>query len=175
MKKKGQLDYPVITFFVIVLGLLILAPIMLKIFISVRDPISAQFGNMSTKGGTLAQTNFNAVMNTAVNFWDKVIISAFFLALILLVISSLFIDTHPLWVVLYIFISLMLVLFAPDIVDSLSAIYDSPTFVQEVSYLTFMDSLRTHFGEFLVGVMVFTGILIYGKIRFFGNGGGQRR
>jgi len=172
MQKKAQLDYPIITFFVLIFGLLLLSPIMLKIFISIRDPISTQLGNISN-GGAIAQGNFNTVMNTAINFWDKVIISAFFLSLILLVISAIFIDTSPFFIILYIFLNFMLVLFAPNIIGSLDTIYGSQTFATEVGHLGFMDALRSNFGVFLVGIMVFTGIIIYGKIALFS--GGQRR
>lgn len=171
--KKGQLDYPIITFFVLVIGLLILAPVVLKIFNSVQDTISPQLANLS--GGQIAQANFDKVMNTATGFWDKVIVACFFIGIILLTVSAIFIDTSPFFVIIYIFISFVLVLFAPDIVSSLSAIYDSPTFSEESNNLSFMNSLITYFGEILVGIIIFTGIIIYGKISLFKGGNGERR
>ena len=130
--KKGQIDYPIITWVVIVLGLMILAPIMLKIFHSIQTPMSSSLGNI-TNGGAVAQSGFNSVMNTAVGFWDKVVLSAFILATLLLLISAFLIDTNPFWLILYIFISFMLILFAGDIIGSLDNIYNSrnPT-LQEV-------------------------------------------
>lgn len=169
MNKKGQIEYPIITFFVLVFGLLLLAPIMMKIFISIKDPISSNLGNL-TSGGTLAKQNFDKVMNTAVNMWDKVIIFCFAIGIIILIISAILIDTNPIFVILYIFISFMFVLFAPNIIDSLDAIYNSAQFTTEVSYLPFVDSLRTHFIEWLIGIMVLTGIIIYGKIALFKGG-----
>lgn len=174
MNKKGQLDYPIVTFIIIVFGLLIFAPIFLKVFISVKNPVSAQLGNISA-GGQTAQANFNTVIDTAINFWDKVIISAFIIAIILLVISAIFIDASPFFIILYIFIAFMLAIFSPDIIASLDSIYDSPAFATEVSYLSFMDTVRTHYGQFYVGLIVFTGILIFGKIALFGGGGQPRR
>jgi hypothetical protein len=166
--KKGQIDYPIITFMMIVFGLLLLAPIVMKIFSSIQTPMSNALGNVSS-GGAIAQGNFNKVMNTAINFWDKVIIAAFVLATILLLISAFLIDTSPFWVILYIFISFMLILFAPDIIGSLDNIYNSATFATEVNALSFINTLRVHFGEFLVGIMIITGIIIYGKIALFGS------
>jgi len=69
----------------------------------------------------------------------------------------------------------MLVMFAPDIVGTLSNIYESPLFVDEVNNLTFFSTILSHFGEFLVGIIVVTGIIIYGKVKYFGSGGGVRR
>ena len=170
---KGQLDYPIITFFVIVFGLLLLAPFMLKIFISIQVPVSAQLGNLTGQGGQIAQTNFNTVMNTTINFWDKVIIFALILSVILLIVSSIFIDSSPFFIILYIFISFMLVLFAPNIIDSLDSIYDSPNFATESAKLSFMVTLKDNFGIFLVGLIVLTGIIIYGKFAL-GNGGRRK-
>lgn len=174
INKKAQFDYPIITFFVLVFGLLLIAPFILKIFISIKTPVSAQLGNV-TMGGQIAQANFNSVMDVAINFWDKVIISAFFLSIILLVISSIFIDASPFFIILYIFISFMLVLFSGNIIDSLDAIYSSPQFATEVTYLAFMDSIRLNFGVFLVGIMVLTGIIIFGKIALSRGAGDARR
>lgn len=173
LNKKGQIDHPGITLVIVIFGLLLIAPIVLKIFNTVKAPVSAGFGNISN-GGTVAAQNFNKVMDTGINFWDKIIIAAFIIAVILLLISSFLIDTSPFWVVLYVFISFMLILFAPSMVGTLDKIYDSPAYATEVAQLSFTNALRTHFGEFLVGIFVITGIIIYGKIRFF-SGGNNRK
>lgn len=175
MNKKGQIDYPIITFAIIVIGLLILAPVILKIFRTTQSSFSDSFGNMSSGGGEVAQENFNIVMNTAVNFWDKVVIAAFFLAIILLFVSAFFIDANPFFIILYIFMSLMLILFAPNIIEAVDKIYDSSSFATETAMLSFMDTLRIHYAEFLVGIMIITGIIIYGKVALFNNGGGRRK
>jgi len=169
--KKGQIDYPIITWIVIVFGLLIIAPIVLKVFNSIKAPMANSLGNVSG-GGIVARDNFNSVMTTAVNFWDKVVLFAFIIATILLLISAFLIDTNPFWLILYIFISFMVILFAPDIVSSLDAIYNSADFAVESASLTFINTLRTNFGSILVGIMVISGIIIYGKIAL--TGGGRR-
>jgi len=169
--KRGQLDFPIITFLVVFITLLILAPIMLKVFNSVKSPVSAAFGNAT--GGTIAQQNFDKVMNVGINFWDKIIVFALFAAFIIMIISAFLIDTNPFWVILYIFIAFMLVLFAPSIVGSLDGIYNSANFATEVSQLTFIGTLRDHFGVFLLGIIMLTGIIIYGKIFLFSKGSGK--
>lgn len=166
--KKAQLDNPILTFAVLVIGLVILAPIVMKIFISVQAPVSVALGNVST-GGVTAQSNFDYVMTTAINFWDKVVIGAFFAGVLLLFVSAFFIDTHPAFVVLYIFTNFLIMLFIPSIMQAADNIYDSSTFVTETAYLTMMDAIRTHFVEILLGVMVITGIIIYAKINLAAN------
>ena len=173
MNNKGQLDYPIIIFAVLVIGLLMFAPIMLKLFVEINDGVGAGLGNV-TGGGATAAANFGSVMDTAINFWDKVIIAAFVIAIILLLVSSFFIDAHPFFIFLYVFVSFMLILFTPNIIDAVDNIYDSAEFASEVALLSFMDTLRNNFAIFLVGMMVITGIIIYGKVALMGGQGGRR-
>lgn len=168
MNNKAQLDYPIITFFIIVFMLLFMAPIMLKLFTSIRNPMSASLGNIS-EGGAIGQTNFNKVIDAGINLWDKVIVFCFVIAIMLLFVSAFFIDANPFFIIIYIFISFMLILFAPNIVEALDNIYDSALFSTENALLPFVVTIKDHFAAFLVGVMVITGIIIYGKIAFLGG------
>lgn len=172
MNKKAQLDNPVLIIAVIIIALVILGPIFLKIIRSIQSPVSASLGNITT-GGVVAQANFDYVMNAGIRFWDKVLTAAFVLAVLLLIVSSFLVDAHPFFIGLYILMDMFLILFAPGIVGAFDAIYDSPQFAQEVALLPFINVLRTHYAEFLVGLMVLTGVIIYGKYALFG--GGQKR
>lgn len=174
MNKRGQLDNPLVIFAVIVIGLLLVAPIVLKIMRSVQAPVSASLGNITGAGGQIAQTNFNAVIVTGINFWDKIVVALFILSVLLLLVSAFLVDAHPFFIVLYIFMNMMLILFAPNIIQAVDNIYDSPLFAEETAMLSFMNTIRVHYAEFLVGMMVITGIIIYGKIAFFGGGARKR-
>lgn len=164
--KKAQIDNPVMIVAIMIIGLLFLAPVVLKIMMTTQTQVANSLGNISS-GGDIAKTNFNAVMNTAVNTWDKVIMIAFFLLIVLLFVSAFLIDAHPIFIILYILSNMFLVLFAPNIIDAVDKVYDSPTFAGEIAKLTFMDTLRTYYGEFLVGIMIITGIIIFGKLALF--------
>lgn len=161
--KKGQFDYPIVTFIALIFGLMILGIFILKIWNSFSVPFASSLANVSV-GGAQASTNFNTVMNTAINFWDKVLVSAFMLAVILLFISAYFIDAHPIFLIVYVLFSFMVMLFAPNIMQAMDSIYDSPSFATESAQLTFMNTIRTHFGEFLTGIMIITAIIIYAKL-----------
>ena len=168
--KKGQLDFPIITFFVLMFILILISPIIMKVFNSVKTGFDDALTNTTMGGADVAKENIDFVLNIGITFWDKVIIAAFILATLLLFISSFLVDTHPFWVILYIFLCFMLIMFAGDIIASLDGIYNSSLFATEVNQLSFVVTLRDHFGEFLVGIMVMTGIIMYGKIKFFGSG-----
>lgn len=164
--KRGQLDNPVMIVAIMIIGLLFLAPVMLKIMTTMKTSVGNSLGNISN-GGDVAQTNFNAVMNTAVNTWDKVIMVAFFLLVVLLLVSAFLVDAHPIFIILFILSNMFLILFAPNIIDAVDKVYDSPTFAGEIAKLTFMDTIRTYYGEFLVGLMILSGIIIFGKLALF--------
>jgi hypothetical protein len=178
MSKVGQLDFPIATLMIFVFGLLIFAPMALKVFRSIQTPISDGLANVSY-GGDIASQNFNSVMNPLISFWDEVIIFAFILSIILMIVSSFMIDTHPVWIILYIVVWFILIVFAPNIVSAATAIYDSSQFAGEVALLPLTNALRLHFVEYMVGLGLLSGIIIFGKIGFgggLGNGsnGGNR-
>lgn len=173
--KKAQLDNPMILFAVMIIALLILAPVVLKIMRSIQEPMSNSFGNVSGQAGVLAQTNFNKVMSTGINFWDKVVISAFIFLVLMLLVSAFLVDAHPFFIILYIFLNFMLILFAPNIISAVDHIYDSSTFAEETALLSFMDALRNHYVGFLVGMFVLTGIIIYGKLFLLGGNRSNNR
>lgn len=174
MNKKAQIDNPMILFAILVIGLLLVAPIVLKIMREVQEPVSNSFGNLTGGGGELAQENFNTVINTGINLWDQVVAFAFVLMIIMLLVSAFLVDAHPFWIVLYILLNMFLILFAPNIIQAVDNIYDSAQFAEETALLSFMDTIRTYYAEFLVGMMVLTGIVIYGKLAFFSKTRRQR-
>ena len=173
--KKAMIDFPILTLIVLIVMLLVLAPTFMKIFSTTQTQFSDALGSVGESNET-AQANFNSVMNTATNFWDAVIIAAFIIGVLLMLLSAFFIDTHPVWIVLYIFIMFMLILFAPDMMEAIDTIYESATFSTEVASLPFTDFVRSNFSEILVGFFMLTGIIIYGKIRLFSSniGGGRK-
>lgn len=164
--KRGQIDTPIILFVAIVIGLIVMAPILLKVFNEINNAVGPALGNV-TNGGATAQTNFNAVMNPLINWWDKILTIVFFIDIVLLLLSAFLIDTHPFWVILYVFMAFMLILFIPDMLQVPNTIYDSAAYATEVAQLGFMDALRQNFVMIVLGIIILTGIIIYGKINLF--------
>jgi hypothetical protein len=81
------------------------------------------------------------------------------------------IDTHPVFIFLYILICLGVILFIPQILQAADNIYASTDFSTEVTSLTFVGYIKTYFAEILLGVMILSGIIIYGKIILSNTGG----
>lgn len=172
INKKGQMDYPIITFVVLIIFLLIFGPIFIKMLTQTKETLSPALGNQTY--GEVAQQTTDSIINTTISFSDKMMIFLFVIFIIVLIVSSVLIDTHPFWIFLYIFISFLFIITAPNIIESLDTIYESGNFVNEVNQLNFLVWLKDNFGSIIVGVMVLTGIIIYGKIALFRNSGGGR-
>lgn len=176
MKRKGQLDHPIIGFFILALGLILIGGIFMKMFISIKSPLVNSFGNI-TNGGATAVSGVNKVLNTAITFWDKVIVFAFLFGIIFVFISAFFIDVHPIFIVLYIFINFMFMIFAPQIMESLATLYDplSGAYLGDEVYqnLPFTIWIAQNFGVFIVGLMIATGIIIYTKLSWNKGIGGR--
>jgi len=166
LNKKGQLTGALVTFVVLVLGLIIIAPFVLKVFNSFVTPFGSAIGNVTTEAGEAV----SHITGTFVGFWDFVLVFAFLVNVILLLITSFLVDTHPAWLVVYIVFALLLLIFAPEALRVMEVIYDSPQFALEVSQLAMMDFIREFFGLILVGIYFITGIIIYSKFKFAKKG-----
>jgi len=164
--KKGQIDFPIVTFAIIVLGLIIISPVVLKVVRSTLTPTASALNNMTGQGGELASTNVNYVLGIFVNFWDGVIIFMFLFSIILLFISSFMIDSHPLFMVVYILILFLTVVFAPEILGAIDRIYEANAFATEIPLIPFIDFIRLNFGIILTAIGILTMIIIYAKLRY---------
>lgn len=159
--KKAQMEYPIISFIAVVVILLIMAPFMLKIFNSVLTPFASGVGNVSAEAGV----RVNSIKDTFVNFWDMVIMIAFLISLILLLITAFLVDTHPVFLILFIVFGIFTFMFIPAIMEVTEKIYDNPELALEVSQLPMADFLREYFVPIMVGFYFIIGIIVYAKFR----------
>jgi len=169
--KKGQFDFPIVTFAIIVLGLILLAPIILKVVRSTVQPFADTLGNESSGmggvGGDLAEQNTKYILGVFVNFWDGVILFAFLIALIMLFVSAFLIDVNPFFIILYILVFFLTIMFAPEILGSIDKIYEANAYAEEVALIGFIDFLRLNFGLILTAIGVLTMVIMYAKVRYF--------
>jgi len=166
-KKKGQMDFPIISFAIVLIGLILLAPIILKITRGTITPFGNALGNMTDIGGDVAQANTVYILGVFVNFWDGILMFAFLLAVILLFVSAFLIDVNPFFMILYIIMLFLTLVFAPSILGAVDRIYDTAEYAEEVALVPFMDFLRLNFGIVLTVIGILTMIIIYAKVRYF--------
>jgi len=161
LNKKAQMEFPIISFISVVIILLIMAPFMLKIFNSVLTPFASGVGNVSTEAGA----RVTSVKNTFINFWDMVIMIAFLISLILLFITAFLVDTHPVFLILFIIFGIFTFMFIPAVMEVVEEIYNNPELALEVSQLPMADFLREYFVPIMVGFYFVIGIIVYAKFR----------
>lgn len=161
--KKAQTD--IIAWIVAVVALLILAPIMLKIVNTSLDSFSDALNNTSE----LAAENVSHIHNVFVSFWDWVIAIAFLVNIILLLVFSFMIDSHPLFALFYVISAVITLMFAHNVVYPIQNIMGMDSFSQEVLQLPITDFIIMRFDLILLGIIVLTGIIMYGKWKSGGS------
>lgn len=170
MNKKGQgLFGGFIVFAAIVIGLLVLSPFLLKIFNTAIPAFGAALGNQSVEAGQAV----NYVQQTTIGWWDSVVLFLFLILLILLIVSSFLIDVHPFFTVFYIVIGILFFAFAPAVSPILYEIYENPSFATEVSQIPALEFIVQNFWQVMLGIYIFTGLIIFVKVRYFPSGGAR--
>ena len=173
MNKKGQLG-GIIAVFGVILMLIILAPIILRVGTEVLDKTSTQLQTIDATNNSANQVTF--VKNQMTGTFDWVIMFLIMFNILLLLISSFLIDVHPSFLVIYIIGCFILVITLPYSISVAERIYGMSQFNTApndvISYIPMTQFILNNFGSFLVGIIVLTGIIIYGKIRYSSQGGG---
>ena len=165
MNSKGQIG--IVALVGVVIALMFLAPI----FLNIVTTTTGEFAKAINGTDPNAAATVESITNTYTSLWDWVLILIFGLNVLLLFISAFFIDTHPAFLLVYIMIAFFTLAFAPNILDATDQIYNNAHYAGEVAaYLPFMDFLRSNFGTVILGIMVLSGIIMYAKFKYFGDG-----
>jgi len=166
LNKKGQIDFPLITFIIAVVMLLLAGPIILKVVTGTLSPFATALNGTGVGGGEIASENVTHVKNVFINFWDGILIIGFLIIILMLFVSAFLIDASPFFMILYIIMFFLTVLFSPAVVSIVDGIYDNAVYLDEVASLGFLDFIRLNFGVIITVIGVITMIIIYAKLRF---------
>lgn len=165
MEKKAQAELGILTLMVVIIGLIFLAPFILKIVNSVLTPFGSAMGNQTVEAGQAV----SFIQGRFTSFWDWVIVIAVVINILMLLISSFLIDVHPVWIVLYIIFAMFAFIFIPSALDAADRIYGMSLFASEVNSLGFTDYIRQYFSIIMLGIYFITGVIIFAKPRIFGQ------
>ena len=166
MNKKAQVEVSIWIWLVMIVGLLMLAPIILKIVTAPIEKVVDATANIDSEAsgeGTKILTKFT-------NFWDVLIVIGFLVFSILLLISSFLVDHHPAFVFLYIVFAFLLILFTPLLGDALDKLYEQPQFASEVNDIPYSEFIKNNLEGITLGIIILSGIIMYAKFRFINNG-----
>jgi hypothetical protein len=164
LNKKAQLDFGIVSFVAIVILIFMLGPILLQL---VTTPIT-QFTNAINTTSPTAATTGKTIQSTFLGFWDVVLVSAYLVMTIMLLLSAFLIDTHPVFMVLYIIVCFLMILFLPNLSDTVQSVWNQyPT---ETNYIPMTQWLLDHITAVTLCIMVLSGIIMYAKIKSNQNG-----
>ena len=157
--KKAQAD--IIIMVGVLISLMILAPVMLKIFNSIVTETIPIINKSSVDAGA-AMTKVEGTFTT---FWDYLIVTAMFVSVIMLFISAFMVDTHPIFLIMYVMIAFGLMTFSTYLTAPVSSMLSMPQFATELGQIPMTSFMITNFNLLLLGIIVVSGIILYGKFK----------
>lgn len=173
--KKGQIDFGPAVLVSVIIGLLLFAPIMIRII----GTVTGTFFNTMNDTAPAAVADASSAVDKVYNFFDYLIVIAMFMNIIVLFISAWFIDTNPLFIILYIMFAFVFILFIPNMLDAVDRVWDqtdtlaaSDTWEGNSLNLTFTDFIRSNMVMFTLIIIVLTGIITYAKFKLASGGFG---
>ena len=164
---KAQGDYPIMMFGFVLIALLLFGLVMFK----VNDVIGTKFADAMGNQTAQAGINVRAVTTTFNNFWDFVIVFAFVINILLLFISSFMVETHPVFLVVYIVAAIILFIISPSTLEVVNQIAGTAGtgatggFAQYESSLPMLWYLKDHFAIILLSLYFLSGLIMYAKYR----------
>lgn len=174
IKKRAQVEFSPIILVAVLIGLLIFAPIMMRVI----GVTTGTFFKQMNSTAPSAVNEASQAVDKVYNFFDYLIVIAMFINIIVLFISAWFIDTNPVFIVLYVMFAFILVLFLPNMLDGVDQIWgkmdsiaSSDTWGDNGLHLDLTNWIRNHFVEFMVAIIMLSGIITYAKIKILSGGG----
>ena len=167
--KKGQVDFSPAILIAIVVGLILFAPIMIRII----GVTTGTFFEKMNETSPEAVAPASQAVDVVYNFFDYLILIALFINIIVMFISAWFIDTNPVFVVMYIMFAFIFVLFLPNLLDAVDRVWDKTDEMGDLDpwredtsmNLTYTDWIRRNLVVFMIVVIGLTGIITYAKFK----------
>jgi len=166
--KKANVDFSPAILIAVIIVLFLFAPIMIRIIGITTGTFFSQMNNSFPDAVAPA----DKAVETVYNFFDYLIVIAMFVNIIVLFISAWFIDTNPLFIVLYIMFAFIFFLFVPNLLNAVDAVWlkmedagEHDPWRDNPLPLTFTDFIRRNMMWFTLIVISMTGLLIYAKFK----------
>jgi len=172
LNKKAQVEFSPVIVIALIIGLIIFAPIMLRII----GVTTGTFFTQMNQSAPVAVAEANTAVNKVYNFFDYLIVIAIMINVIMLFVSAWFIDTNPIFIVLYIMFAFIFVLFLPNLMDATDSIWSRMNSVDDDWHtgsmpLTFTSWIRENLMLFSVVIIALSGVVTYAKFKLTSGGG----
>ena len=163
INKKGQAEFSPAIYIVGIIILIVLAPFILKIISSVKEGFTTALND--TDPQAIEEMNYG--IDKVVGFMDYLLVTMFFASLIMLLISSFFIDTHPVFLILYILFAFIFILLLPNMMDAVDKVWSK--FPTETDSIPLTGWVENNMVLFTLSVFILTGIIMYAKFKWAGS------
>jgi len=166
--KRGQVEFSPIIVIAVIITLILLAPILVRIVGTLTGTFFTQMN--TTAPEAVAEASYAVDKVNA--FFDYLVIISIFLSVIMLFISAWYIDTQPVFIMIYIVFAIIAFLFLPNLMDAVDRVWlkvedmsSLDTWESTSLNLTFTDFIRRNMMVFFLIIIVLTGILMYAKFK----------
>jgi hypothetical protein len=164
--KRGQAE-SVIIFFGIVVAIFIASIIILRLTNSILTPFANQIEPYSNQSATVVRS----IDTSFAGIWDWVVILLFLFNLVLLLVSAFLVDIHPAFLIVYIIAVVFLVIFGNSFAYIIDKVWEGVGTPVETLQTPMQQFIINNFNMIMLGVIALSGIVMYGKFRFFGGQG----
>lgn len=171
LNKRGNV-MGVIFFMAMLLSMIIIAPIILKVGLTILGTTSDQLAKIDLTNKSSDNVNFVAGKITGT--FDWVIMVLVSINLLVLLVTAFLIDIHPAFVIVYIIAVFVAVLTIPYAAALGQEIYGMPQFSGTegvTQYIPMTEFMLNNFGVIIVGVIILSGIIMYAKVRYGSQSG----
>ena len=163
--KKAQAQ-SIIVFFMLCVGVLIASIVIFKLATSIIIPFQAQIGNMSAPAGEAV----GYVYHQMATWWDYAIILVLGLNVLILFVSSFYIDVHPAFAIIYIIAIFFMFIFGNYALGALDAVWNAMGTGLESS-TQLQQFIINHFQLLMLGIVILSGVIMYAKYKIAPNTG----
>lgn len=168
MNKKAQFGGEIFAFALILIAIIITSYFCLYLVNKVTTPVAEQLGKQSPG----AEVAVNTVRTGFMGIWDSIMALVFIFNIILLLLTSFFINAHPAFVILYIFSLVIIFILLPYVQDLAIAVYENNEFTSGIdTYMPITKFIMNNLVIMVLVIAVISGIIIYGKLK--GGSGGE--
>ena len=173
MNNKGQI-ISIAAFFAIVLSIFLLGTLLMSFVNTILNPFESSMQSISNESAS-AVGNINDSFN---KWWDIAIVFLFFLNVIILLLSAYQVDTHPIFLLLYIIAVMILLIFGGNMVSSLDVFYDDAGIFgsgnvtaggNAIQHMPLTNFMLNNFTVVILGIIIISGIVMYAKFKFGGQ------
>jgi len=159
MNKKAQAD--IVYVVALIIGIAVIVLITTTITTTLNTNFGDALGDISPEAQNATQTVFSIWHGWA----DSVAVIAIIFAIISLFIFSFLVNIHPIFLFLYIILTLFLAIFSPYIIGVLEDLFLRPEMADATAQLPATFWIIDNFGIILIAIIVISGIIMFAKIR----------